>query len=778
MKKIMGVGAILSVALLILTLAACPQDVIVEEVVEGPVNSNATLRALRIAGSDAVIGTPGETPEEAGDGFVGISGPWPNSIASRLGSASTPGFVTWIPPRATVAYAVGAATDFYPRYPTSLGDGDTLWVRVTAGDTVTVQYYRINVLVGYVPPSFGEPDSAWLSDPYNQRFRIFPNAPANGILTREYFEAGNAPPSHWNAMGHNHRFPDPFRFANGNAVRNLADWESRRREISYILQFYMHGWKPSLAPDDVEITWVDSSTANSTAITVRHIESGRSFSFTATHNPPAGATNGARDRVLLVGAGNNPAGRDPAWGTLNLALNWGAGGGMGGGGARGGNITTLFGLNANDPGTPSSMMSAAWIMSVILTVIEEGGFRGIYNPDRVGIFGFSFQGKHAMVIGAFAQGRGGSQVAYTFVGSAGSGGPAVERFIPVVAYRGFAVDPLPDYPVGAAGAMSHSHLSSITWFQQRVDDSRNLPNHFGDTPNIRMVRGWTCCTPGIPAGSLVYDEEYFRVRHPLFPDAMDGLRGGFGGIQTLVQARNENAVWFSARFQQLQDLHAGLAMDFSLPNNAGRGTEGILCTMPFDSHFISALIAPRLIVYSEGFHPVRNNPEGQWANWLMTDEIYRMFAEELNDPLIVWRNTIRMYHVTHQRFPWQNADDALLVNTLHGGAIPHERFRMPTFPVDDPRGPPDDTGSCVPAQFPLPAALRRGIFLRLGGSAGRRHSVSFRCRRRGAAFGGFQNRGKGILCPWRKKTAFGCRGAGSRAKGRRLGPPRPDARST
>jgi len=258
---------------------------------------------------------------------------------------------------------------------------------------------------------------------------------------------------------------------------------------------------------------------------------------------------------------------------------------------------------------------------------------------------------------------------------------------------------LPDTPLGAAGTAlgsnSHNRLSSIIWFQQRVDDGRNLPHHFGDTPNIRMVRGWTADTPGIPEGSLIYGEEYFRVRYPFLwsrpqADAPDefgriGLRGGFGGIQNLAQARNENAVWFSERFRQLNDLHNGLSLDFDPPANASRGNEGILCTMPFDSHFISALIAPRVIVYSEGFHPIRNNPEGQWANWLMTDEIYQMFAEELNDPAIIWRNAIRMYHVTHQRFAWQNEDDALLVNALHSGGTPPARFRTPPFPVDDPR---------------------------------------------------------------------------------------------
>jgi len=439
-NRITGICAVLVVAALVFVLSACPQQS-VEDCCGGQPewSPGVMLRSLRIAGSYAALAHHGETPENAEEGFVAISGPWSDGVIRNLGSASTPGFIPWVKAGARVAYAVDAPIGFAAEPPTSLANGDTLWVRITANveDGDAVRYYRISVAVTYVPPSFGEPDPAWLSDPYNQRFRVFPNAPANGILTREYFDANHAPPSFWNMRGHNHRHPDPFRFANGNAVRNLADWENRRREISYILQYYMHGWKPSLAPDVVRIEWEDTS-PTATTITVTHIASNRSFYFTANHTPPEGARDGFRERVLLVGAGNNPAGRDPAWGTLNLNFGWAVTTGFfGSPSSRAGNVATLFGLSPSALGTPSSMMSSAWIMSVILTVVEQGGFRGLYDPERVGIFGFSFAGKHAMIMGAFAQGQGGSQVAYTFVGSAGSGGPAVDRFIPTVALHGF-----------------------------------------------------------------------------------------------------------------------------------------------------------------------------------------------------------------------------------------------------------------------------------------------------------------------------------------------------
>jgi hypothetical protein len=107
--------------------------------------------------------------------------------------------------------------------------------------------------------------------------------------------------------------------------------------------------------------------------------------------------------------------------------------------------------------------------------------------------------------------------------------------------------------------------------------------------------------------------------------------------------------------------------------------------MPFDAHFISALIAPRIVYYEDGYDTTRNNPEAQWANWLICDEIYQMYAEELNDPLIIWRNAIKLYHIPHAHQTYQNQDEYDLVTAIYAGTQPDDKFRTPPFPVDDPR---------------------------------------------------------------------------------------------
>jgi len=521
----------------------------------------------------------------------------------------------------------------------------------------------------------------WDDDPY--LFRRFPNLAPGQRLTREYFDANNAPVSEWNRRGHNHRHPDPFTFADGTPVTNLDDWRERREEISLIIQYYMHGWKPALDPETVEIGWTDAG--NSTDIGIRHIPSGRTHSFTVSHTPPANAAAG--NAVLLFGFGFPPSRPGSGWGTAAFSSGWATSGTLFSA-SRAGPVATLFGLSPGHADTPSAFMSSAWIMSVILTVIEEGGLGGFYHPERVGITGFSRNGKEAMVMGAFAQGRGGSRIGQTFVHQAGSGGPTVERFLAQIAYRNLTRDPL---PVDGVGAESYDELSSIVWFLGRGD------NPAAGEESRRAVRGWTRDTPGIPPGSVIYGESVLQRIWPFYKPSgpchapgggghPEGGRGDWGGIQTLAQARQEQSAWFSARFGQFTNMHAGLSLDF---NYDGPGTRryGILCTMPFDAHFIAALIVPRVILFSEGFGMgnVRNNPEGTWANWLMVDEVYQMYAEALGDPSIIWRNAIVMYNIPHATRPYLNQDEVDLANAILGGQTPHARFRTPPFPVDDPR---------------------------------------------------------------------------------------------
>jgi hypothetical protein len=503
------------------------------------------------------------------------------------------------------------------------------------------------------------------TETYNAKYRIFPNAPATGILeypwgsgTDNYFDI-NAQVSYWNTQGHNHRYPDPFMFANGTKVQNITDWEKRRKEISAILQYYMHGRIPSIDPGVLKIEWADDE--NTCTVDLIHIESGRTTQFMVTHYPPAGVVKDAQEKILQFSVGIpgwGPTAPRDDWGTALFDIAWG-----GTEATRGGTCSTLYGLTPSALDTPSVNMEYAWAMSVILTVIEEGGLQGYYDPEKVGIFGFSRWGKAAMVIGAFAESRGGKQLGQTFIGSAGSGGPALDRWINQMGYKNHTEDPL---PVNGGGAASFDDLKGIQWYIKS-----NTPDDHNAATAAQIVRGWTAGIPGIPAKSHIYNEQYTFIRNP-------GPPNSWGRIQVLAQARNEVGGWFNARFRQFSDLHVGLKLDKD-------SSEGILCSMPFDSHFITALIAPRIVYYEDGYNTMRNNPEGQWANWLICDEIYQMYAEEKNDPSIIWRNAIKLYDIEHMYYNYQAQDEYDLVKAIYGNTQPNAKFRTPPFPADDPR---------------------------------------------------------------------------------------------
>jgi hypothetical protein len=573
---------------------------------------------------------------------------------------------------AEILYAVGASPtdgDFSAGKPPTLLENDTLWIKVGLDSSVSL-HYRLSIRFAVINSSFGEPDPEWGSDDYNIKYRMFPNAPSDGILTYpwgsgtdNYFDK-NAPPAYWNNRGHNHKYPDLFHFANGKAVKTIADWENRRKEIFAILSYYMHGRMPSIEPDVLEITWADSG--NTCAISLKHLASGRTAAMNVTHNPPTGATENAQDRILAFGVGGAPsAANHPGWGVAGFNTVWG-----GSESDRAGTCATLYGFNINAKDTPSVNMEYAWAMSVILTVIEEGGLRGFYDPARVSIYGFSRYGKAALCISAFAEARGGTQIGMTFVGSSGSGGAAIDRWIAPFAYKNFAEDPL---PVNGEGARARADLRGTKWFYHKIEnDEHNSPTA------IMAMRGWEATTPGIPAGSHIYGE-YNPNREGSFTRIMALVSAdGWYQIQPLAQARSEVRGWFSARFQDLQDLHIGLALDSS-------NQSGVLCTMPFDAHFISALIAPRIIYYEDGYDCLRTNPESQWANWLMCDEIYQMYAEELGDPSIIWRNVCKFYNIGHMHYAYQDQDEYNLVTALFSGQQPNAKFRTSQFPVDDPR---------------------------------------------------------------------------------------------
>ena len=533
------------------------------------------------------------------------------------------------------------------------------------------------------------------------------SAATGGVPDSSYtgrrFDINNLPsPAVWNSLGHQHAFPDLFHFANGNKVVTVQDWELRRKEISKILQYYQYGMMPSIAPEVLEITWDDSAGGASSTISFTHIESGRTWSITINTTLPADADPANKyDPETKQGGyplyfGSSGANWEGGTGTFPLSGTWASESNGSG------NVPTLYGIDYTDPSAPSANISYAWGMSVILTVIEAGGFGGWYNPAHVGITGYSRNGKAAECIAAFAESRGGNRVGHVSIGSAGSGGPAIERFLSPAGYQvnGQYADPL---PLDGPGLMQFDGLVGKPWYLKAITDGDPIPGTnltyaattggTSDQHRMTAVRGWS-----------PYSEPYGQTRDTNNTTPSNTLTTPFigwqspgeawSGIQSLSEGRNETPGWFSVRFREFADLHYGLDIDH-VRGQEGRGKYGILCTLPFDQHYLAALIAPNGVIFQDGYIVPRNNPESQFANWLIIDEVYKLYGEaEGDEEKYIWRNACMMTWGTHGANTGNEAADrnyhAMRIfkgeaTTDFALANPNlAKLRRPQFQVDDP----------------------------------------------------------------------------------------------
>ena len=476
------------------------------------------------------------------------------------------------------------------------------------------------------------------------------------------FDINQLPPvATWNQLGHQHAYPDPFHFANGYKVVTLEDWENRRKEIKRIMEYYEYGVIPSIDPSVVRIEWSDSSGGLETTITVTHIASGETASWTQTTTLSGGLDieeyRGKKQLPLnLMGSTANWTGFGGT-GTFNTGT-------FGSESDGSGLVHTLYGINTKDPSAPSGNSDYAWGMSVLLTVLEEGGLGGLYNPNWVAITGYSRGGKATMAISAFAEGRRGSKVGYTSVGSAGSGGPALERFLSPAGYRNPTTrryeDPM---PLDGPGIMEFEGLVGKPWYMKKIENGDPIPGTnlttqatqagSDDAWRYTTVRGWS-----------PYFEEYHSTPSNYGTAVTIPFIGwqspaeNWSGIQSLSEGRNETPGWFSVRFQEFSDLHYGLDIDH-VRGNEGRSKYGVLCTTPMDQHFLGALIAPRGLIQQEGYVVPRNNPESQFAHWVIADEVYKMYGEleSGNERKYIWNNGVTMIWGKHGENTGNEAPD-------------------------------------------------------------------------------------------------------------------------
>ena len=208
------------------------------------------------------------------------------------------------------------------------------------------------------------------------------------------------------------KLPDPFKRIDGTRITSRADWTCRREEIKRLAEKFVYGEKPA-RPQTV------SGTVTSTGVTVNVSHQGRSSSFSAKVELPAGT--GPFPAVVVLGGFGAETAAIKAAGAAVINYDPYAVGKEGTSRTnKQGAFYSIYGASS-----PTGLLMAwAWGVSRIIDVIEQST-GSILRADATGVTGCSRFGKGAFVIGAFDQ-----RIALTMPIESGTGGVPIFRGVP------------------------------------------------------------------------------------------------------------------------------------------------------------------------------------------------------------------------------------------------------------------------------------------------------------------------------------------------------------
>jgi hypothetical protein len=215
------------------------------------------------------------------------------------------------------------------------------------------------------------------------------------------------------AIAANSNLPDPFTKMDGQRMTAKDEWKCRRQEIRKLLEKTVYG--------EMRVTPFSATTGtvSKTSITVNVSDNGKTASFTASVDAPAG--NGPFPAMLIYGGFGGPSAAtlknqgvavitfDPAkGGAENTPRN-----------NKSGAYYTLYGASSN----LGILAAQAWAVSRIIDVIQKSD-GSILKWDAIGVTGCSRYGKGSFAAGVFDQ-----RIALTMPIESGTGGVPVMRSV-------------------------------------------------------------------------------------------------------------------------------------------------------------------------------------------------------------------------------------------------------------------------------------------------------------------------------------------------------------
>ncbi|GHV96313.1 hypothetical protein AGMMS50293_26330 [Spirochaetia bacterium] len=382
------------------------------------------------------------------------------------------------------------------------------------------------------------------------------------------FDINNLPPvSTWNDFGEIVPLPNPFYMADGAKVASESQWPARREELKKTIEYYWSGYYPP-PPTRVEISGPGATGAGTVTITI--FANGKIASLDAVITIPATAPNnqapGVVNKVPVLVLDY----------VMQLYTNFrdiftNNGYATISFSSMTSNTNTIAHQLWGDYPTPlttaSALVQDAWLIARLIDAIELGAGGGFIDPEKFVMTGLSRWGKEALFAGAFSQSLNGTKLAAVMPIVSGAGGIPVERMI------------------------SHTTTKRSLYYLS-LDSYDSAPLIMvvpPDTPNAIML----------PINN---------------------------GIQSKSQCRDEEPAWFSQIFQRFDDTHPEWRTNYYRDLTG----YGILGTTPFDSHFLTSMVAPRGLFIVDVFGNNWSNPEGEYMTYLATKEVYEFINADKN----------------------------------------------------------------------------------------------------------------------------------------------------
>jgi hypothetical protein len=411
----------------------------------------------------------------------------------------------------------------------------------------------------------------------------------------EGYSKDNLPsPDYWNRKGENWIWPDIFTKIDGTKVTTKAQWAERYGEIKEILQYYLYGYLPPTPTVTASTTY--AGTGNTVAIAITLTANGKTANVSANITLPSNRSI-YPDGVPVSFGGT--AGVDGARGFAIMGVP-----------GYDSAITTLFQFSSSDPDHGGDLINTAWSCGRVIDAIEqltaEGQpLAGVLARDKFTITGHSRGGKDAIVGAAFEP-----RIDVSSPSSSGALGLAPERFIRTVVK--------PTNGVGTHGG----NPEGKGWYYM------SAPRGSNDSPKNYVL---SYLVPGVAPPTTV------RVYGPI--QSIQGYdHARYDGTASGDFGNGRKSTWVSNRFLEFSRFR----IDQFWTSENGYEGKGSMAQVPFDQHFLTALMAgpdpehPRAIVMSAGNEGDSwVHPEGTYINYLVTLELYKFLGKpELLIPIM------------------------------------------------------------------------------------------------------------------------------------------------